>query len=666
MADGSVVFEVELDSASLQSELTKVGNKSYKDNAVKLPVDLDDSDFTKKLDALGVSIGKIIGTGIKAGIAVVGAIGTGAVALVKSSLANMKELEQNMGGSEAVFGEYAQTIQKTGVSAFKNLGLSMSDYLATANKMGSLFVGSGFNLNDAASLTAETMQRAADVASVMGIDVAWAMESIAGAAKGNFTMMDNLGVAMNNTTLQAYALEKGLSSSVEEMTTAEKVALAMEMFMDRTAYAAGRYAEENNTLAGSLTTLGAAWNNFLAGTGENSVDDLVWSITNAVDVFSVKMGELLPRLEKELPDLLAKLTPVLSELLRITLPGLTQMAIKLVPPIAAALVEVGKALVPALFDGLLSGLLGEEGAAKVKGFLGKILGIGGLDDPEYMQQLKESNDALIQQNDLYGMMYGDPLSAFLTKSENGDSKAKSAGLAAAQDVATGFEEGLAAVENAASQLGTRVLKKISEGRKNPNGEQTTSQESAEANPLAQQIVEELGTGVEQSAPLLVSSVNTAMQIAQASANTSQFSSVGARIAGGIAKGISNGTSVVVAAVNRLIQKALEAAESAADIHSPSRLFAARIGEPIAAGTAVGVSNGSYLLRRAVTDMVKASIPDMRGVASGIINSGNAGYGSAAMAGGFNQTNNFNVPVVSPDEFADTMRMYATYGLQGEG
>ena len=39
------------------------------------------------------------------------------------------------------------------------------------------------------------MQRAADVASIMGISVDDAMTAISGAAKGNFTMMDNLGVA---------------------------------------------------------------------------------------------------------------------------------------------------------------------------------------------------------------------------------------------------------------------------------------------------------------------------------------------------------------------------------------------------------------------------------------------------------------------------------------
>ena len=147
MADGSVVFATELDKSGLQNALTKIG---------------DDKAFLNKLDKIGLGIGSALGTAIKAGVAAVGAVGTGAVTILTKSLGAMKELEQNLGGSEAVFADYAKTIQTTGVKAFKKLGLSQSDYLATANKMGSLFLGSGFDLQKASELTIETMQRAAD------------------------------------------------------------------------------------------------------------------------------------------------------------------------------------------------------------------------------------------------------------------------------------------------------------------------------------------------------------------------------------------------------------------------------------------------------------------------------------------------------------------------
>lgn len=108
--------------------------------------------------------------------------------LTVKALSAAGELEQNMGGSEAVFGEYADKIQAKASEAFSNMGLSTSDYLATANKMGALFKGAGFETEKALSMSSDAMQRAADVASIMGIDTSAAMEAIAGAAKGNFTI----------------------------------------------------------------------------------------------------------------------------------------------------------------------------------------------------------------------------------------------------------------------------------------------------------------------------------------------------------------------------------------------------------------------------------------------------------------------------------------------
>ena len=229
--------------------------------------------------------GRRIAQGIAIGAA---AVGTAAATIGKNALDIRSSIEQGLGGSEAVFEQYAYIIKESSKNAWKSAGLSMEEYLSTANKMGSLFKGSGFSEADAALKTQDAMQRAADVASIMGISVDAAMESIAGMAKGNFTMMDNLGVAMNDTTLEAYRLEKGMAKSVSTMTTAEKVGLAYEMFMERTADYAGNYAKENETAAGSLQTLKAAWSNFLGGVG--TFEDLEKSAFGYLNIAAKTMG----------------------------------------------------------------------------------------------------------------------------------------------------------------------------------------------------------------------------------------------------------------------------------------------------------------------------------------------------------------------------------------
>lgn len=184
--------------------------------------------------------------------------------MVKQAISLAGDLQQNIGGSESVFKNYAGTIQKTAETAASSLGLSQSKYLATATKMGSLFQGSGFSVAQSADMVTQSMQRASDVASIMGISVDSAMEAVAGMAKGNFTMMDNLGVAINDTNLQIYAQEKGLGKL---STTQQKVNAAMQMFLDKSDYAAGNYAKENDTYSGALTTFKAELEDFAAEAG---------------------------------------------------------------------------------------------------------------------------------------------------------------------------------------------------------------------------------------------------------------------------------------------------------------------------------------------------------------------------------------------------------------
>ena len=299
---------------------------------VKITVDDSDVDgklgaagksadgFSHKMSAATVALGNLIARGVELA-------GRAMVDLGRNSLNAMGELEQNMGGSVAVFGEYAEQMQEIAGTAFSNMGLSVSDFLATSNKMGALFQGSGFGIEESATMASNAMQRAADVASIMGVDVSAAMEAVAGAAKGNFTMMDNLGVAINDTTLQQYALAKGINKSTQQMTTQEKVGLAMELFMEKTAYAAGNYAKENDTLAGSLNTAKAAWDNFISGAGD--IDGFVDAAVNAGGIVVDKLTDIVPRLVTGISGMVTKIAPKIPGMVQQLLPALITGAVAL-------------------------------------------------------------------------------------------------------------------------------------------------------------------------------------------------------------------------------------------------------------------------------------------------------------------------------------------------
>lgn len=310
-------LEAKLDGTS--SEVSDLGKDMVEssDDTKKLGKSLDDVDSAAKkagdgLKVAAVALGDFIG-----GLALdaLKSAADGIKNLATDVVQSYGELEQSLGGSEAVFGQYAATIQREGEEAYRNLGVSQSEYLAAANKMGALFQGAGFDQQDSLNMTTEAMQRAADVASVMGIDTSAAMEAIAGAAKGNFTMMDNLGVAINDTTLQLYAQEKGLGKLE---TTQQKVSAAMALFMEQTQQYDGNFAREaSETVSGSLGLMQASFDSLIAGIGNSDADieNLVGNVADSVEAAFSNIAPIVENAVSALPVIVSEISKSAAKML---------------------------------------------------------------------------------------------------------------------------------------------------------------------------------------------------------------------------------------------------------------------------------------------------------------------------------------------------------------
>lgn len=294
------------------------------------------------------ALGKLGGFAKAGGLAIAAGLAAGAAgmaALTGKALQAGAELEQQLGGAEAVFGEYANQIKAAADDAYTNAGLSQNEFLQGANKMGSLFQGAGFDVQSSMKMSAESMQRASDVASIMGIDTTTALEAVTGMAKGNFTMMDNLGVAMNDTAIGAYALSKGINKSTSEMSIQEKVGLAQQMFMEKTAKYAGNYAKENDTLAGSINTTKKAFEDFMA-TG--NVNGFVNSLVKTIEIAVPTIVALLPKLVEGISSILKAVVPALSAALPTLIPALINAAKSLILALVNAMPTIVQALLGAL------------------------------------------------------------------------------------------------------------------------------------------------------------------------------------------------------------------------------------------------------------------------------------------------------------------------------
>jgi len=304
------------------------------------------------------AIGKLGGIAKTGGLAIAGgmAVGiAGLAALTGKALQSGAELEQQLGGADAVFGEYASSIKQSAEDAFSESGLSMNEFLQGANKMGSLFQGAGFSVKDSMEMSSDSMQRASDVASIMGIDTTSALEAVAGMAKGNFTMMDNLGVAMNDTSIQAFALEQGITKSTSAMSAQEKIGLAQQMFMQKTAKYAGNYAKENASLSGSINTTKKAFDNLM--TGEGDIDGFIEMLLNTIELAVPKIIDLLPKIVTGISAVLSALVPAIAKALPVLIPALIGAVVTLIQSLVAAMPMIIGVLLEALplvIDGFIT------------------------------------------------------------------------------------------------------------------------------------------------------------------------------------------------------------------------------------------------------------------------------------------------------------------------
>ena len=162
-----------------------------------------------------------------------------------------------------------------------------------------------------------------------------------------------------------------------------------------------------------------------------------------------------------------------------------------------------------------------------------------------------------------------------------------------------------------------------------------------------------------------SALNQAVAAARSAAGAMQ--AAGAMIGAGLAAGIRSQIGAVAAAANELVAQANRAARAAAQIHSPSRLFA-EVGSFIGQGMAVGMDSTRGLISQSSRAMINSAYP---GLNSSISSSGslssssirpNSATSSNYYTGGTNNSSEITIApgaiVInssgSPEEDADAL------------
>lgn len=594
MADlGTAYVKVAPNMTGIQSKIAAgfKGSAGPATAALGSEVESNAGPFQKAIGGLG-GVAKAGGVAIAAGMA---AGAAGIVALTGKMLASGAELEQQLGGSEAVFGEYASSIQKSAQDAYSKAGLSQNEFLQGANKMGSLFQGAGFSVKDSMTMSADSMQRASDVASIMGIDTTTALEAVAGMAKGNFTMMDNLGVAMNDTAIGAYAVSKGITKSTTAMSQQEKIGLAQQMFMEKTAKYAGNYAKENESLSGSINTTKKAFDNFLSGGGD--IGDFIDSLLNTIQIAVPKIVEILPKIVSGLGSVLSAIVPALASALPVLLPALISAVVSLITALVAAMPTIISALLTAL-PLLINGF--------IQLFMAIVLAL-----PQIITMIAQA------------------LPTIITALVNGLTAPS-----ALQAIIMGAVQLLLALLQAIPIIIPALIGAIPIIIKNLLATLTNPSFIAAMMNAGVQLLKATISGI---ASMTGSIISAAWDIIKAIGNVlspSSLLNIGKDVVKGLWNGIQDmGGWLKDKIVNFVKDKIPGPIKSALGIHSPSRVAAA-LGKQVPAGLAMGIEKASGLVESAANNMANSALAGIgsplvsSSVAFGGVNGGVAGSGNA--------------------------------------
>ena len=193
--------------------------------------------------------GKLISTLAK--LVSVGAI----VKFGKQCIEAASDLQEVANVMNVTFGDSADLVDRWAKTQAASFGLSETAakrYLGTFGTMASQF---GFTADQAANMSIALTGLAGDVASFYNMEDSAAAKKLESIFTGETETLKALGVVMTETNLNAYAMEKGLSKTVKQMSENEKVGLRYNFVMDKLSHAQGDFARTSDGWANSVRKL---------------------------------------------------------------------------------------------------------------------------------------------------------------------------------------------------------------------------------------------------------------------------------------------------------------------------------------------------------------------------------------------------------------------------
>lgn len=187
------------------------------------------------------------------------------------------------------FGSMADEAYKFASAAKEQFGLSELAAKQYSGTMMAMMKSSGVAQDAASKMSISLAGLAGDIASFYNIDTDTAFQKIRSGISGEIEPLRQLGINLSVANMEAYALSRGITTSYNAMSQAEKVALRYNYLMSVTGDVQGDFARTSGTWANQVRLLTLNFQSLSAVIGQG----LIAGILPAIQALNALMSKLM-------------------------------------------------------------------------------------------------------------------------------------------------------------------------------------------------------------------------------------------------------------------------------------------------------------------------------------------------------------------------------------
>ena len=629
------------------------------------------------MDSAGTSLGKGLGSKIKAAI-----IAAGIGKVLKTAIFEGAKLEQSLGGVETLFKGSAGRVKKYAAEAYRTAGMSGNEYMENVTSFSAAMISSlGGNTKKAAKLSNQAITDMSDNANKMGTDLSMVTQTYQSLARGQYQMLDNLKLGYGGTKGEMQRLlndAEKLTGKKYDISSFSDVTQAIHAIQTQMGITGTTAKEAASTISGSFNMMKSAAKDFLGNLTlgrdvSKSMENLVTSTGTFLSNLLPALGNIAKGLVNVIGTTFPQMFSKIGNSLGASMPGLISKGLTMVTQFTASLRRNAGKFVSAGMEMLLKLAQGWANSMpvmiqKIPQIITNIAGLINDNAPKIMVTGGKIIITLVR-----GLINAIPtlianIPQILRAMWNAFTAFNwmSLGSSMISGIAGALRSGIGSLFSAAQSLcvtivnafinlptvlfnaGATAIVHLIQGFRSAWGVITS---------IGGRIVVAVISGLVSLASRMWSSAKSAASRMLSAFRAVSWGSVGTHIISGIIRGIAGAAGKLFSSMKNLASKALSAAKKVLGINSPSRVFAAEVGRWIPAGIAVGVTKNSGMLSSVMDNTAKSMTSSFN---PNLVRNAQISWSGATQNNAANQTGNVvqNINIYQPVKTPGSYKKYS--------